>query len=90
MVVLRFPARESRSLHEPRNRSHTMPTRRQFLHSAAAVPLGAPIAFAADRVPVIDTHLHCFAGATSTKYPYHPNGPYRPASRPHPSTFWRA
>jgi hypothetical protein len=22
MVVLRFPARESRSLHEPRNRSH--------------------------------------------------------------------
>lgn len=27
--------------------------------------------------PVIDTHLHCFAG-NDTRFPYHPLGPYRP------------
>jgi predicted TIM-barrel fold metal-dependent hydrolase len=56
-----------------------MTTRRQFLHASAVVPLGARIAIAAERVPVIDTHLHCFAGARSTSYPYHQNGPYQPA-----------
>ncbi|SEJ60621.1 Predicted metal-dependent hydrolase, TIM-barrel fold [Cyclobacterium xiamenense] len=30
--------------------------------------------------PVVDTHLHCFAGADSQEFPYHPNGPYRPVS----------
>lgn len=56
-----------------------MSTRRQFLLSATAGPFCAPASFAAERMPVIDTHLHCFAGATSTKYPYHQNGPYQPA-----------
>ncbi len=31
------------------------------------------------RVPVIDTHLHCFAGANDRRFPYHEQAPYRPA-----------
>jgi predicted TIM-barrel fold metal-dependent hydrolase len=58
--------------------------RRQFLRTAAAssvllssVPRRA---WADDRpAPVIDTHLHCFAGADDPRFPYHPRGPYRPA-----------
>ncbi len=30
------------------------------------------------RVPVVDTHLHCFAGGQDTRFPYHPRGPYQP------------
>jgi predicted TIM-barrel fold metal-dependent hydrolase len=30
------------------------------------------------RVPVIDTHLHCFAGKDDHRFPYHPKGPYQP------------
>ncbi|MBI1762512.1 MAG: amidohydrolase [Acidobacteria bacterium] len=29
--------------------------------------------------PVIDTHLHCFAGNKDPRFPYHPRGPYQPA-----------
>lgn len=29
--------------------------------------------------PLIDTHLHCFAGPNSADFPYHKNAPYRPA-----------
>jgi predicted TIM-barrel fold metal-dependent hydrolase len=32
------------------------------------------------RVPVIDTHLHCFAGANDRRFPYHKQAPYRPAA----------
>ena len=35
-------------------------------------------AFAADKVPVIDTHLHCFAGRDSKTFPYHERAPYHP------------
>jgi predicted TIM-barrel fold metal-dependent hydrolase len=28
--------------------------------------------------PLIDTHLHCFAGANDPRFPYHERGPYRP------------
>jgi len=35
------------------------------------------LASAAERVPVVDTHLHCFAGAND-KFPYHKNAPYEP------------
>ena len=57
--------------------------RRQFLKIAAASPLlvssGTPQAEAAERrVPVIDTHLHCFAGKDDPRFPYHPQGPYQP------------
>jgi hypothetical protein len=50
-----------------------MPTRREFL-ATAAVPL-VPI----DRAPVVDTHLHCFAGSADARFPYHKDGPYQPA-----------
>jgi predicted TIM-barrel fold metal-dependent hydrolase len=36
--------------------------------AAAAEPLA----------PVVDTHLHCFAGKNDPRFPYHPRGPYRP------------
>lgn len=55
-----------------------MPTRREFLLSAAAFPWEARTAAANDRVPVVDTHLHCFAGANDPRFPYHPAAPYAP------------
>nr|WP_303652867.1 amidohydrolase family protein [Paludisphaera mucosa] len=30
------------------------------------------------RVPVVDAHVHCFAGRDDARFPYHPLGPYRP------------
>jgi predicted TIM-barrel fold metal-dependent hydrolase len=33
---------------------------------------------APERVPVVDTHLHCFAGRDDARYPYHARAPYRP------------
>lgn len=57
-----------------------MPTRREFLTSAAAValPFGSRLN-AAERAPVVDTHLHCFAGNADARFPYHKDGPYQPA-----------
>lgn len=51
--------------------------------SAAAarhgLALGGPLATGEpQQVPVIDTHLHCFAGAGSRRFPYHERAPYRP------------
>ena len=31
------------------------------------------------RSPIVDTHLHCFAGADDERFPYHERAPYRPA-----------
>ncbi|MFP6754015.1 MAG: amidohydrolase family protein [Pirellulaceae bacterium] len=28
--------------------------------------------------PIVDTHLHCFAGAADPRFPYHAKAPYRP------------
>lgn len=55
-----------------------MPTRREFLAAAGALPF-APRLAAADPAPVVDTHLHCFAGKDDPKFPYHTDAPYRPA-----------
>src|SRR3712207_368183 len=54
-----------------------MPTRRQFLATAVAIGLTHRLA-AADRVPVVDTHLHCFAGLKDKRFPYHADAPYQP------------
>jgi predicted TIM-barrel fold metal-dependent hydrolase len=54
--------------------------RRHFLQTDA-VPLltGHLHADTADRrAPVIDSHLHCFAGKDDPRFPYHPKGPYQP------------
>src|SRR4051794_37614458 len=54
-----------------------MPTRRQFLASAALAAT-ARLDAAPDRTPVIDTHLHCFAGPGDRRFPYHADAPYEP------------
>ncbi|MCI0455417.1 MAG: amidohydrolase [Gemmataceae bacterium] len=59
-------------------------TRRAFLRAAAVTPfalartLHAAERGQARRVPVIDTHIHCFAGARDKRFPYHARAPYRP------------
>src|ERR1700682_3828570 len=35
-------------------------------------------AFAADKVPVLDSPLRCCAGGDSKTFPYHERAPYRP------------
>src|SRR4051812_43009469 len=52
-------------------------SRRAFLASSAAAACGSRLA-AADRTPVVDTHLHCFAGAADKRFPYHADAPYTP------------
>ena len=58
------------------------PTRRRFLQAAAAAPLAAhgaaTFAAAQDKSPIVDTHLHCFAGKDDSRFPYHARAPYRP------------
>ena len=39
--------------------------------------------------PVIDTHLHCFAGKDDPRFPYHPQGPYQPAEPATPEHLLR-
>src|ERR1051325_2679574 len=44
--------------------------------------LASPRLFAAEssaKPVIVDTHIHCFAGAANKDFPYHPKGPYRPA-----------
>lgn len=58
-------------------------SRRTFLSaSATALALaGVPPtakAGSADPTPLVDTHLHCFAGTGDQRFPYHPRAPYRP------------
>ncbi len=62
--------------------------RRRFIADASIATVGfagvmaRPAAAIADETggnpPVIDTHLHCFAGADDSRFPYHPRGPYQP------------
>jgi len=51
--------------------------RREFLCASAGLCLGAGLP-AAEPPPVIDTHLHCFAGKDDARFPYHARAPYRP------------
>jgi predicted TIM-barrel fold metal-dependent hydrolase len=58
-------------------------TRRAFLHAAAVGPLTLAGALHAAqrgpaRTPIIDTHVHCFAGTRDKRFPYHARAPYRP------------
>lgn len=54
------------------------PTRRQFCATSLALPFGSRLDGADERAPVVDTHLHCFAGAKDARFPYHANAPYKP------------
>ncbi len=57
-------------------------TRRSFLRTVGPVVAAAvlPGAAAAEgrKAPVVDAHLHCFAGKDDKRFPYHPRAPYRP------------
>lgn len=58
-----------------------MPTRREFIAAASALAIVEQPAYAGrppERTPVVDTHLHCFAGKDNDKFPYHKDGPYKP------------
>jgi predicted TIM-barrel fold metal-dependent hydrolase len=67
--------------------------RRQFFRAAAAtIPLVRCHLVAGDedrRAPVIDTHLHCFAGRDDPRFPYHTKGPYQPAEPATPEHLLR-
>jgi predicted TIM-barrel fold metal-dependent hydrolase len=57
--------------------------RRRFVQTAAWLAIAGRAARAepsAGRTPIIDTHLHCFAGKDDRRFPYHPRGPYQPAA----------
>jgi predicted TIM-barrel fold metal-dependent hydrolase len=62
-------------------------TRREFVAGAAAL-LGASCSGSSQRpknsVPVVDTHVHCFAGYDDPRYPYHPDAPYKPEAPARP------
>ena len=67
----------------------TLLSRREFVAST----LAAPFAFAEDkprRVPVVDTHVHCFAGARDRDFPYHRDAPYKPAEAATPKDLLTA
>jgi predicted TIM-barrel fold metal-dependent hydrolase len=55
-----------------------MTTRREFLCAGAALGVAGLAAEPKDRTPVVDTHVHCFAGKEDRRFPYHPKAPYRP------------
>src|SRR5262245_60717297 len=56
-------------------------TRRAFMQFGAAslIALDRMDPFiAGPKSLVVDTHLHCFAGAKDPRFPYHARAPYRP------------
>jgi predicted TIM-barrel fold metal-dependent hydrolase len=64
--------------------------RRTFVQASAALVLTASVPIQAGekseslrdsptkKSPVVDTHLHCFAGKDDKRFPYHARAPYRP------------
>src|SRR5262245_34695163 len=61
-------------------------TRREVLQGLAVAGVASNLPGLADaadkpkksKTPVVDTHLHCFAGRDDKRFPYHPRGPYQP------------
>jgi len=56
------------------------PTRRDFMQVGIAASLAVagriiPLIAAQKAAPVIDTHLHCFAGTKDSRFPCHPRAP---------------
>jgi predicted TIM-barrel fold metal-dependent hydrolase len=69
-------------------------SRRDFVAGAAALLAGgcsspAP-ARPKNQVPVVDAHVHCFAGYDDPRYPYHPDAPYKPEAPSRPDQLIRA
>lgn len=66
--------------------------RRRFLQAAASPLLASGSLRAGEdehQTPVIDTHLHCFAGPDDPRFPYHPDGPYQPEEPASPEHLLR-
>jgi len=61
--------------------------RRAFLASSAALAAGA--LGAQERTPVVDGHVHCFAGTADPRFPYHAQAPYRPEAPATPEHLLR-
>jgi predicted TIM-barrel fold metal-dependent hydrolase len=63
-----------------------MTSRRGFLRivsqagcGVAAMTLPSNLSLATEaRSPIVDTHVHCFAGKGDSRFPYHKDGPYQP------------
>ncbi|WP_425617099.1 amidohydrolase [Anatilimnocola sp. NA78] len=56
-------------------------SRRAFLQSSAALlaaTAASPLLSAEKKVPLVDTHVHCFAGTKDERFPYHKHAPYKP------------
>ena len=71
------------------NKTNTM-NRRSFMAMAAA----SATALKAQRPrshdsQVVDTHVHCFAGNTNPRFPYHARAPYRPEEPSSPQYLLR-
>lgn len=67
--------------------------RRSFLVAAAlgtAALHSRPGRAEPRKPPVIDTHIHCFAGPNDARFPYHKDAPYRPAEAATPEQLLRA
>ncbi|MFP6769483.1 MAG: amidohydrolase family protein, partial [Planctomycetaceae bacterium] len=64
--------------------------RRDFLVAGAGLAAGLTPLLAAGRpTPVIDTHLHCFAGTADKRFPFHASAPYRPETKATPEHLLR-
>lgn len=62
-------------------------TRREFVAAGSALLAscgGAPAPRPRNAVPVVDTHVHCFAGYDDPRYPYAPDAPYKPEKSARP------
>lgn len=75
-------------------------TRRDFLAGVAGTGVAGvvgnsviPSAYAApateSRTPIVDTHLHCFAGGKDARFPYHKRAPYKPETAATPEHLLR-
>jgi predicted TIM-barrel fold metal-dependent hydrolase len=54
-------------------------TRRTFLQTTAVLAATTQLSTATFlKPPIIDTHIHCFAGTKDERFPYHANAPYKP------------
>ncbi len=59
-------------------------SRRDFIQTIALTTVAATsapsrlIADDARRSPIVDTHVHCFAGTADDRFPYHKDGAYQP------------
>src|SRR5689334_12901402 len=72
-----------------------MMSRRALLGGAAAVSVlevgGASLtAGQQPRAPVVDSHLHCFAGRDDNRFPSHARAPYRPEAAASPEDLLRS